>query len=248
VKSALIASALALAACGGDVDEQWQLDHDRIIAITLSKPGLLAGEQAEITGLLGHKGGPTTTGSPIAVVVPDVPGETPAPDALKNVVSSDASGRWFVTAPDDATLDAVRTQEGLMPTDPVPLQLGVAYSDTLTALTLVRFGVDSPNPEIVAPTLNGMPLEAGAMQTIDSLVKNPLSITIPETTDINWLTSVGDMHLFDLPQSAYIKVESDATMFDGEMGVVIRDRLGGVAWQIWPLHANPAPATGSSSQ
>lgn len=238
MKRALVFVAV-LGACGGDVDEQWDLDHDRIIAIALSKPGLQPGETASISGLLGHKGGPTTTGAPLAVIVPDIPGSKPVPDSLKNVAQPDGTGGWKVTAPDAATLDAARAQLGLQPTDPVPVTLGISYGETLNALSLVRFGVDGENPEIVNPTLNGNLLVPGAPQTIDSLVKNPLSITIGDAIDINWLTSVGDMHLFDLPQSAYIKVEQDATMFDGEMAVVLRDRLGGVSWQVWPLHANP---------
>ena len=43
------------------------------------------------------------------------------------------------------------------------------------------------------------------------------------------------MHDFDLPQ-AYLEVEADDPTA-GELGVVLRDAHGGVAWKIWPIRA-----------
>lgn len=241
MKTAILALTLAglAAGCTGDLDEQWDLDHDRIIALKASKPGLVAGETAEITGLLGHKGAKTDEAPPLVVIVPDLPNSPATPDALKASVHTDA-GHWYVTCPDDATLAAVRTQLGLEATDPVPVSLGASYGQTLNALTQVRFGVDAQNPAITMPTIDGRAMAPGEALVIDSLVKVPLSVTLPDMQDINWLTGVGQMHDFDLP-NAYLKVEKgDPT--DGELAVVIRDRLGGVAWQVWSLTANPPPA------
>ncbi|MEO7097631.1 MAG: hypothetical protein ABI175_30495, partial [Polyangiales bacterium] len=47
---------IALTACAGDLDEQWQLDHDRIIAVRATPPGILSGERAEIDALIGAVG------------------------------------------------------------------------------------------------------------------------------------------------------------------------------------------------
>jgi hypothetical protein len=49
------------------------------------------------------------------------------------------------------------------------------------------------------------------------------------------LTSCGTMHDFDLPQ-AYLRVETDDPQA-GELGVVLRDAHGGVAWKVWPVKA-----------
>ena len=56
-----------------------------------------------------------------------------------------------------------------------------------------------------------------------------------DTDDVNWLTSCGTMHDYDLPQ-AYLRVELEDPM-EGELAVVLRDARGGVAWRVWPIHA-----------
>ncbi len=228
-----------LVACGGDVDEQWDLDHDRIIAVRADKPGLMPGETAELTGLIGHKGAKTEERSPLVVIVPDIPNAPPTPDALKATVHTD-SGKWYVTAPDAATLAMLRTQLGLGPTDPVPCTLGISYGETLNAITLVRFGIDAANPVIASPMLDGMPLAADAMPHVGALVDVRLAVTIPDKIELNWLTSVGHMHDFDLAM-AYLRVEKDDPIA-GELAVVLRDRLGGVTWEVWPITADD-PAT-----
>jgi hypothetical protein len=64
----------------------------------------------------------------------------------------------------------------------------------------------------------------------------PLSINADDASfDVAWMTSCGTMHDFDLPQ-AYLEVEADDPT-TGELGVVLRDAHGGVAWKIWPIRA-----------
>ena len=237
--AAVVGAVSTLAACNGDVDAQWDLDHDRIVAIQASKPGLLPGETAELTGLVGHKGARTEVRSPLVVIVPDLPNRSPTPAGLKATVHTDG-GRWFVTAPGEAVLDDARTELGLALTDPVPVTLGVSYGETLNAITTVRFGVDAQNPALDMPSLDGVVLAADAAPHLGALVDARLEIAIPTTIDVNWLTSVGTMHDFDLAK-AYIRVEKGDPI-DGELAVVLRDRLGGVAWEVWPLTADD-PAT-----
>ena len=75
-----------------------------------------------------------------------------------------------------------------------------------------------------------------------------LAIVVPPLTDVhlfvnaddsvdivNWLTSCGSMHDFDL-HKAYLRVEKDDPT-SGELAVVLRDAQGGVVWQVWPISA-----------
>jgi hypothetical protein len=70
---------------------------------------------------------------------------------------------------------------------------------------------------------------------VPALADVPLSIDAVVTDKVNWLTSCGTMHDFDLPQ-AYLRVEKDDPT-DGQLVVVLRDTQGGVAWRIWPIRA-----------
>jgi len=64
-----------------------------------------------------------------------------------------------------------------------------------------------------------------------------LQVDADDTTeDVNWLTSCGTMHDFDLAK-AYLRVETEDPQ-TGTIGVVVRDTQGGVAWQFWPISAN----------
>jgi hypothetical protein len=69
---------------------------------------------------------------------------------------------------------------------------------------------------------------------VGKLVDVPLSVEALETDEINWLTSVGEMHDFDLP-NAYLRVEEDNELNEGELAVILRDDKGGVTWQVWPI-------------
>jgi hypothetical protein len=52
---------------------------------------------------------------------------------------------------------------------------------------------------------------------------------------VNWLTSCGEMHDFDL-HSAYLTVGPDDPQ-EGELAVILRDERGGVAWRVWPIRS-----------
>ena len=69
----------------------------------------------------------------------------------------------------------------------------------------------------------------------EKLVDVPLSISVETEDDVNWLTSCGTMHDFDLPQ-AYLRVELEDPD-RGELAVIRRDELGGVAWRVWQIRA-----------
>jgi hypothetical protein len=223
VKRALL--VLALSACTGDIDEQWQLDHDRIIAVRATPPGILPGESSVIDGLFGAKGArPVELAPQLAAVV--------SPERFQSALRRD-SGQWIVTAPDAAALAAARVELGLAADAPVPLQIGVSYADqTLLGVKTVYLGESRQNPVLEDMMIDG----AAPPQTeivVPQLTDIPLSVKASEPDVVNWLTSCGTMHDFDLPQ-AYLRVEKEDPQ-EGDLAVVLRTATGGIAWRVWPI-------------
>jgi hypothetical protein len=220
--------SLGLLGCSDDLDPPWQLDHDRIIAVRATPPGIEPGESAVIDALIGKKGEPIRVASPEAARVV-------SPTSMSEVLTQ-RDGSWVVTAPSAERLAAVRTELGLAVDAPVPLQIAVAYDGTeLTAVKTVTIGRSQTNPELVNVSINDMP-PGTAELVVEILAEVPLSIDANDVDyDVSWLTSCGTMHDFDLP-SAYLKVEEDDPL-EGELAVVLRDAAGGVAWAAWPIRA-----------
>jgi hypothetical protein len=225
---AIAALALAAIGCDADLDPPWQLDHDRIVAVRATPPAIESGGRAELDALIAEKGVGTSERIPeLAVVV--------SPMALAGAVSPDG-GAWVITAPDAAKLDLARAELKLLPGAPVPLVVGVSYaSQTLFATKLVWLGMAGENPSLDAMMIDGVPADSQGEVVVGLLVDVPLSISAELEDDVNWLTSCGTMHDFDLPQ-AYLHVEADDPTA-GELAVVRRDDRGGVAWRVWPIRA-----------
>jgi hypothetical protein len=227
VKAAVLALC-ATAACTGDLDPPWQLDHDRIVAVRATPPGVASGETAMIDALLSHKGDKTSIVTPeLATVV--------SPTSLSDVLSLQA-GQWVVTAPSEERLAAARTELKLAADAPVRLQIGVSFSNkTLFAVKVIELGSATTNPQLTGLLIDGKD-PGSADLTVGKLVKVPLSLPVDDNLyDVTWLTSCGTMHDFDLPQ-AYLKVETDDPDV-GQIGVVLRDAHGGVAWNMWSIRA-----------
>ncbi len=224
---ALLAAAAAAAGCTGDIDPPWQLSHDRIIAVRAEPPGITAGQTSQIDALLGHKGAMTSVATPELAAVT-------SPMSLSDVLSVQ-NGTWTVTAPSDDRMAAARSELKLAAGAPVPLEIGVSYAgQTLIATKTVLLGQAAANPTLNDVMINGQP--PPDQLTVGKLVKVPLSINADDVNfDVTWLTSCGTMHDFDLP-NAYLKVETDDPD-TGQLGVVLRDNNGGVAWQLWPIQA-----------
>jgi hypothetical protein len=226
---AAVAAATSLPACVGDLDPAWQLDHDRIIAVRATPPGIVAGGTSTIDALLTAKGGKTS------VAVPEL-AQVVSPTSLSDTLSFD-SGAWIVTAPSEDRLAVARAELKLAPDAPVPLQVGVAYANqTLVATKTIALGAAAENPSLVNVMLDGKPAGDYSELVVGKLVNVPLSIDADDALfDTNWLTSCGTMHDFDLP-TAHITVEADDPDA-GELAVVLRDARAGVAWHVWPIHA-----------
>lgn len=233
----LIAIAASTAACAADLDEPWQLEHDRIIAVRAEPPAVLPGEQAQIDLLVGFAEGP------VAERAPDV-AQVVSPMSLASSLGPDA-GAWVVTAPSEDKLAAARTELGLPAGAPVPLQVGVAAAwpnpvksyDSMHfgAVKTVWLGETRANPTMTGLTINGV--DPG---TDDLVVPKDTEVRLfvegDDTVDIvNWLTSCGTMHDFDA-HSAYLTVAPEDPQ-EGQLVLVFRDPKGGVTWRVWNIRA-----------
>jgi hypothetical protein len=216
-----------LAGCLEGIDPSWQLDHDRLVVVRASSPHIAPGEMTTFDALVAHKGGPTDVETPLGVLAY-------GPKDLSSVVSGDS-----VVCPDAATLDAERGELGLDPGTPVPLDLVMEFPDSngihLLAKKTIYLGDSVMNPASVGDvTIDGAPPDPTQI-VIASGVDVPLASDAAPDAMVNWLTSCGTMHDDD-EHAAFIHVQPGDRK-DGELAVVIRDALGGVAWQVWPISA-----------
>jgi hypothetical protein len=217
-----------LVGCAGDLDPQWQLDHDRIVALRAEPPGIAAGEQSVLSGLISLQDVGTMEASPEAAIVA-------SPQSMAGVVSFD-SGHWVITAPTEDRIAAARNELGLAPDAPVPLIIGVSYAQqTLLATKTVTLGTTLQNPQLGDVLIAGAPAP-DAEVVVPATGDVALSTVIDnDLEDINWLTSVGEMHDFDL-SDATLRLAKDDDRSAGSLAVVVRDDHGGATWRLWPIH------------
>jgi hypothetical protein len=223
-----VALAVVLAGCTQDVDPAWQLDHDRVVTVRATPPRIASGEVAMVDALLGRKGQPPSE------VDPDT-AEVVSPTHLDGTLVR-RSTRWTVTAPGDDQLAAARSELGLSADAPVPLRLRVKFAGTgLVALKIVWLGQHADNPVIDPITIDGMDGVSASQLSVPAGVDIPLAVEFDDRYNINWLTSCGTMHDFDLAK-AHLRIEP-ADPQSGSLAIVVRDELGGVNWHVWPITA-----------
>lgn len=236
----LIVLALVAVGCNVDVDEPWELSHDRIIAVRATPPRILPGEQARIDLLLGYET------LPVAVKSPDF-ANVVSPASMADAMAVDSSG-WVVTAPSEERLAAARAELGLEAGAPVPLQIGVAAAwpypvmspdpAGFAATKTVWLGESRPNPELVDLMIGGAEAPPEGTEIVVPADGSEVRLFVEaddEKQNVNWLSSAGVMHDFDL-HSAYLTVDVEDPQA-GEMAVVLRDEFGGVTWRVWPVRA-----------
>jgi len=223
---------LALAAgCTEDVDPAWQLDHDRVIAIRATPSRIVSGEVAQIDALLGRAGEAPIEADPMTAMVVE-------PTVLASTLTRQGT-RWRVTAPGPTELAAARSELGLEADAPVPLRVRMTFpyanNVTKTGLKVIWLGEHAENPVLSPIFVEGVDRTMATMLTVAPLTDVPLEVEFDETYVVNWLTSCGTMHDFDLARS-YLRVEVEDDQ-SGTLGVVVRDELGGVAWQMFSITA-----------
>lgn len=118
---------------------------------------------------------------------------------------------WEVQCPDEAALADARAALGLAADAAVPLSVDAEFSGLL-AKKIVWLGDAGANPP---PPLIDVP---------DPL---PPALELPAIG--SWFTSCGEL------RDGTLVVAEPCT---GELAVVVRDEVGGVAWQVAGVHAN----------
>jgi hypothetical protein len=217
---------LVLASCTGDIDAQWQLAHERIIAVRATPPHVLPGATSTLDVFVGH------VGSGVQVEPPS-DAEVLSPISLTTILGAD---NVTITAPGLTQLDQVRSDLGLGSDDPVPVEIQIT-ADGFQALKTVYIGDSADNP-----TFTNLMIDGSDSPDPSTTIVVPQSTNIalhvdndPTTYNINWLTSCGTMNDFDL-NDAFINVAPTDTQ-DGQLAIVMRDQSAGVAWQFWPIIA-----------
>lgn len=223
-----LAIAVLVSGCTSDVDLPWQLDHDRIIAIRSTPSRIASGEVAELDALLGRFEQP-----PIEVVPAFA--EVLSPKVLTSALMQQG-GRWTVTAPGAAQLDAARTELMLEAGAPVPVRVRVRFTELdKTGLKIVWLGEHADNPVLDPVVIDNVDVTNEPQLVVSATADTPLFVDFDESYVVNWLTSCGTMHDYDLA-TAYLTVEPEDDT-SGTLGVVVRDDLGGVAWRMYPVTA-----------
>jgi hypothetical protein len=217
----------AVGACVAEPDPEWQLDHDRVVAVRATPPHVPSGQAARLDALIAHKGAPTD------VAEPAVAAAALAPDAIAGAVQL-VDGHWQVVAPDAAALASARAQLQLADGAAVPLAVVMQFTGGLDAKKTVWLGDARDNPASVGTVMvGGMPAGPAITMALDTDVT--LAVDAPADDSVMWLTSVGEMH-DDNEVEAFVHVDPkdrDA----GELVLVVRDNVGGVVWQVWPAAA-----------
>jgi hypothetical protein len=164
----VLAAGAVSGACTGDLDPAWQLNHDRIVAVRATPPGIAPGQRSTIDALLATKGTRTSVAPPeLATVV--------SPMSLSDLLAP-AAGTWVVTAPDEARLAAARAELKLAPGAPVPLQIGVSYAgQALLATKTIYLGAAADNPTLASVMIDGKPADSSEI-AVGPVVKVPLFV------------------------------------------------------------------------
>jgi hypothetical protein len=231
------------AGCVGNLTPEWQLDHDHIVAVRATPPGLLAGSAAVVDALVAHAGGPVSDDAPIAAMVgSDAPAALAAAPGL---VAQGEGGSWIVTAPDDATLAEAAAELGLPAGSPVPLDIFTIFAATtpLAAIKTVTLGSAADNPTLGAVTIGSDTPGSDDSLVVPGNVQIALAIDEPAVDQVDWLTSCGTL-IDDSEALAFLDVGPTDPQA-GQFVVVVRTPELGVAWQVWPI---AAAASGSGSE
>ena len=223
---------LLLVGCIDPIDARWQLDHDHVIAARATPPRIRSGEATAIDALVAHEGRGVSVEDPLSAEVGNARFET--------FLNFD-NGAWTLTAPDAQVLASARPALGLPEDAPVPVDLLLTFPrstnrsspDPVRVKKTVWLGEPSSNPVVPPIPIDG----AAAGEEIVVPVGRDvyLFVEIPDGLRVNWLTSVGSLFQDDVATSFVRVLPEDRKM--GELVVVVRDREGGVAWQVWPMRA-----------
>lgn len=226
----LVLAALLLTGCIDEIDARWMLDHDHVIAARATPPRVRDGETTVLDALVAHAGrAPTVEGAMTAELA------NPPSDFDGRLVQ-DATGQWLLDVPFRLSRAGA---EDIYPVDVVLTfrpSTNRASVDPYRVKKTVWIGEPTQNPP--AP----MAIEVGDVEVTDEVVVPVgkdvyIEVQAEPGQRIHWLTNVGTLYQDDHPR-AYVHVE-DGDARTGELVVVVRDDVGGVAWRVVPMRAVP---------
>ncbi len=220
--AAALLAVVTLAACTDEQAARWSLDVDRVVAVRATPPHIATGEIARVTGLLADASGTTLEAEPTGASAVDAPG------GLFVAVHFDID-HYQIEAPDPAMLAAARTELGLADDAPVPLDVTLRFPGPRYATKTVWLGDRAENPTLGAVTIDGdEPGDEIVLRRGDTAA---LLIEVLATDRVRWLTSCGTLEQ-DHDARAVLVVGERCT---GELAVVVRDAVGGVAWRTFAV-------------
>lgn len=220
---ALLAVLMLASACA-DVPQPFELDHARVLAVRIDPPALPPGGTARIDVLI------TDSSSSPRVATPDLlsvrlPAEIGG--AGDQLIARTETG-WQVTAPDAATIAAIRARSTIAPEAPlvIALEIDVDTLDArLHATKTLAIGEPATNPAAPTILLDG---SAGAL-TAHRGTTMRLAVAAPDPEhDYRWFSSIGDLTGFTRPEADL----DPSDVAGGVLVVVERDQVGGTAWAI----------------
>ena len=200
---------VALGACA-DVPLPYQLDHARVMAVRVDPPTLGPGERARVDVLVTDD----ATGARVVA-----PAQVTTPGPL--TVGVDDAG-WYLEAPRPIA------------TPVATLALVVEVGDQrLTAEKTVGLGVRADNPTPPAIVHDGA--RVGTAVVIGPGEVELTVDTVGPELSYRWFSSVGELTGYTRA-AAVLEPEPGAR---GQLGVVVRDQAGGVAWTLVPAEVVP---------
>jgi len=159
-----------------------------------------------------------------------------APDALSSLLRYDGAA-WFVEAPGEDVLRAERARRGFATSAAIPLDVYAAWltagGDAMYAKKTVWLGDAGANPVMPTARVDGAPM--AQKLEVPREVDVYLSVDVPATWRVSWLTSCGQLFQDDVATSFLRVMPEDRD--DGELAVVVRDEDGGVTWDVRPIRA-----------
>jgi hypothetical protein len=212
-----------LAGCADETAQEWQLDHERIVAVTVTPPHIVFGEVAQLGALVAHADASAEAVSPTGASAAF------APAGLFTAVHFNID-HWEVDGAPPEQLAQARVELGLADDDPVPLSVTLQFPGPLYAEKIVWLGDSRPNPEVPRVLLDGTELAGPVM--LERQAEAALVIEVNDGARVHWLTSCGALDEHDSPR-ATLRASGRC---DGQLAVVVRDAFGGTAWRVWPLH------------
>jgi hypothetical protein len=249
-----------VAGCIGNIDPEWEINHDRVIAVRATPPHIPAGSASVLDAFLSHRGSDGSASAYTDVETPAAAIVSPAmPMSLQGAVMQSGSA-WEVVAPSEDVLDAARAELMIGSGSAIPLEIALVFgsgdlgdigsnglvgSGLFAATKIVWLGDSADNPVVSGTLVNGVSVEGSAAITI------PGNVNVPIATDadgsagdtVNWFSACGTLYDDDEIKTFLNVAPTDSQR--GEFAVVHRDGSGGVAWESWQM---TAIGSGSSAQ